>query len=244
MSRMTSAGGRRSLTTSSSTGPPSPVSRPASGTGAASPAATRGSRPSWRDPRLAVGIGLVAVCALVGARVLGGADDTVAVWSVTSDVVPGQTVALAGLRAVTLRFTDDVDANRYLSADQPLPGNAVLARAVGAGELLPRDALDADGTMRLVELPLSVQSDAVAATVRAGTVVDVWVTPKSDQDDRSVRVLSAVPVLDAPQGESSLGPSSTRQVVVGLDADQQALLPRALDRLAVGTVVLTSRGER
>src|SRR4051812_4756282 len=46
---------------------------------AASPAATRASRSRWRDPRLVVGVAVVAVCGLLGARFLGGADDTVAV---------------------------------------------------------------------------------------------------------------------------------------------------------------------
>ena len=45
------------------------------------PAALRGQRPAWRDPRLWIGIVLVAASVVVGARVLAAADDTVQVWA-------------------------------------------------------------------------------------------------------------------------------------------------------------------
>ena len=51
--------------------------------------ATRVRRPGWRDPRLAVGLVLVAAATVAGARLLATSDDTVAVW-VTTIAGPGR----------------------------------------------------------------------------------------------------------------------------------------------------------
>src|SRR6478736_5540715 len=53
------------------------------------PTAVRATRPGWRDPRLWVGVLIVAVSVVAGARVLAAADDTVAVWAVAADAGPG-----------------------------------------------------------------------------------------------------------------------------------------------------------
>ena len=41
----------------------------------------RGHRPAWRDPRLWIGVVLVAASVVAGARLLAAADDTVQVWA-------------------------------------------------------------------------------------------------------------------------------------------------------------------
>ena len=55
-------------------------SRPGIAEAAPAPAVRRLRSSRWRDPRLAVGVVLVAASVVVGARVLAAADDTVAVW--------------------------------------------------------------------------------------------------------------------------------------------------------------------
>jgi len=100
-------------------------------------------------------------------------------------------------------------------------------------------------------VPLSVPAEAVPATLRVGTVVDVYVTPdaavsgsrSSGQPGsvRSILVFDDVAVLAAPRAGTSLGPSATRQVIVGVGTDQAGQLPTALAALSSGTVVLTAR---
>jgi hypothetical protein len=73
--------------------------------------------------------------------------------------------------------------------------------------------------------------------------VDVWVTPDGDGGaTRAVLVLEGVRVVSAPRSGSALGPSTTRQVVVGVPADEQGVLASALARLATGSAVLVKRG--
>jgi hypothetical protein len=195
-----------------------------------------------------VGLGLVAVCALLGARFLGGADDTVGVWVARGVLNDGQQVGPADVVRRQVRFDSQADADRYLSADTALPDGATLDRTVGDGELLPRGALHAAGPGAVTELPLSVDADAVPATVHAGSVVDVWVTPTNvaagagaaaPRAARSTLVLDDVPVVAAPRVGTSLGPTATRQVIVGVGADQRSELPTSIAALAAGHAVLT-----
>src|SRR3954463_4573862 len=53
------------------------------------PPATRLSARRWRDPRVVVGVGLVALSVLLGTTLLGAADDTVAVWRGGGGPPPG-----------------------------------------------------------------------------------------------------------------------------------------------------------
>lgn len=207
-----------------------------------SPPARRTAGPSWRDPRLLVGVLLVAGSVLLGAQLLAGADDTVDVWSVRGDLTAGTPVTARDLQPAQVRFTSAELAGRYLSADD-LPDGMVLLRDVAAGELLPRAAVGSAPRERLAELPVSVASEAVPAGLRVGELVDVWVTRPAEgtQERRAVRVLEQVRVIAAPDRSSALGPASTRQVLVGVPADEQ-LLADALAGLADGGAVLVRRG--
>lgn len=222
--------------------PPGPSGPPV----LASPEASRVRRRPWRDPRLVVGVALVAVSVLVGARLLAGADDRVAVWAARSAMSTGQPVGPGDLVRTRVRFDSQHDADRYLSADAaPAPGT-VLRRDVGAGELLPRAAISGRAAADLVEVPLSVPSDGVPATVRVGSVVDVWVTPDratvpagEATPGRATLVFDDVSVVAAPRTATALGPTATRQVIIGVGGDQRSELSRALARLSGGSVVLT-----
>lgn len=208
-----------------------------------SPAAARPPRRSWRDPRLLVGLVIVAACVLAGARLMAGADDTVAVWTLRADLPAGSPVDEADLESARLRFGSEEAAGRYLSASAVIPEGMVLLRDLGAGELLPRAALGPEGARGLAELPLSVASELVPSGLRPGELVDVWVTPPQRAGSaEAVRVLEQVRVVAAPREGSALGPATTRQVVVGVPEDEDDVMARALTQLAEGVVVLVRRG--
>jgi Flp pilus assembly protein CpaB len=205
-----------------------------------SPPAVRAPRPSWRDPRLAAGILLVFGSVLVGARVLAGADDTVAVLAAARPLAAGQALTADDLQTVRLRFQDEAEADRYLAGSTAAVEGTVLVRAVGEGELVPRAALGGT-TEGLVELPLSIDPGRVPASVRVGSVVDVWVgdSPESREPGSgpsAEKVLTSVPVLAATRGAG--GVSGTRQVVVGIPDDDEDLLAGVVGRLGEEASVL------
>lgn len=213
-----------------------------------SPAASRHRRTPWKDPRLFVGVALVAASALLGAALLDGGDSGVGVWVTRTALAEGQPVAAGDLVSREVGFAEQRDADQYLPADQPLPEGATVDRAVGAGELLPRSAMRTGTAEPLIEVPLSVAPTALPVTVGVGSVVDVWVVPDaaataprgSDVGPMARRVLPGVTVLHLSRPTGPLGGGAERQVVVGLGPDLEAALPAALGSMAGGSVVLTS----
>ena len=206
------------------------------------PDATRARRAGWRDPRLLAGVALVAVCMLAGGWLMAGLDDTVGVWALRRDLPAGAAPSSSDLEVRQVRFADAEAADRYLAATEQPPSGQVALRPVGAGELLPRAALGEQTKRDLVELPLSIQYDDLPATVRVGSVVDVWVVPPegSQTEGRATAVLREVSVLGLPRSADAFSGRGTRQVIVGAPTGDHAL-DRALGAIATGRVVLTRR---
>lgn len=210
------------------------------------PAATRSRRPGWRNPRLLLGLVLVAGSVVLGARTMAAADDTVGVWSLERDLPAGATVQRDDLVRRQLRFPDAATADGYLSAADVPPAGATLSRPVSAGELLPRAALEDDETADLVEVPISVAQDDLPATVRQGSTVDVWVSPDvatvGAGKVTATKVLADVTVVAVPRSADSLAPQATRQLIVGVPAARADTLGTALGGISDGRVVIARKG--
>lgn len=187
-----------------------------------SPPATRVAQPGWRDPRLWIGVLLVAGSVVLGARLLAAADDTVAVWAFAEAQGAGAEVTSDGLVATRVRFDDPAELDLYLRADEDLPEGVVLRRGVGAGELVARSALAPADELDLRHVPLEVSPGSVASSVTEGSVVDVYVDdaarrrgPSGDQP-----VLAGVTVVAAPDTAETFAVSGTRQLVLAVPADK------------------------
>ncbi|MEQ6903839.1 hypothetical protein [Nocardioides sp. YIM 152588] len=179
--------------------------------------ALRLRRPGWRDPRLWVGVLLVAVSVVAGARLLASADESVAVWAVDDAAGAGAVLGEADLVARRVRFVEDTDLTLYFPADQPLPEGSVLTRSVGAGELLARSAVAIDPSGGLVQVPLEVEAGRVPGAVAAGSVVDVYVDDRAQsRGSDGIKLLGAVTVVDAPAFDAAFAVSGYRQVVVAV----------------------------
>lgn len=224
----------RGTTASTPAGPGDPDLRP--------PPASRATRAGWRDPRLVVGVVIVAGSVLLGARVFAGADDTVAVWSARTDLPAGTRLSVDDLTTVQVRIAGS-GVDRYLRAHEvPAPGGT-LVRDVEAGELLPRAAVAATDAPDRVEVPLSVAPEDVPDSVRPGAVVDVWVTPTvvgpDEQRARARLALDDVVVVAVPTSRDSLAPRTVQQVIVGVEEGRSGEVAEALGLTADGRVVLT-----
>lgn len=231
----------------------------------------RTSTPGRRDPRLWVGVLIVAVSVVVGARLLASADDTVAVWAADTDLVAGSAVADGDLRVVHVRFRDGDDLDGYVLADETPADDVRLTRDVGAGELLPSAALGAGDAADVLHVPVPVENVRVPPSVRAGSVVDVWASgdaveqPAADPGTGgdagggstaapepgsttvpgttgAVRLLEGVQVVEAPSSESQLGGVGDRQLVIAVPEEQQEAVGPALAAIATGVVTVTVRG--
>jgi hypothetical protein len=188
------------------------------------PAAMRGRRAAWRDPRLWIGIVVVAASVVVGARVLAVADDTVQVWAAADDLGAGQRVAAEDLVAQRVRFADSDALAGYFNVDDELPADLELTRSVTAGELLPRAAVGAPERTGLVEVPIAVDPELVPPSVGPGDLVDVYVVAPITAEPGATEApeaptgpaLTAASVVAAPELSSSFGTSGKRQLVLAV----------------------------
>lgn len=159
-----------------------------------SPPASRLEPPSWLDLRLVLGVLLVLVAVVVGARVLATADDTTRVWGLTRDLAPGSAIAAGDLEPVRVRLLDADDA--YVSADGAAPTGYLVTRGLGGGELLPRAALrdpqEQSEDLRDVSVP--VDRGHLPSDLGSGELVDVYVTREEAASPTDL-VLRDVPVL-------------------------------------------------
>lgn len=180
---------------------------------------------------------------LLGARLLAAADDTVGVWVAARDLGAGSPVTRDVLTVAQVRFRDGETAQHYLTTQAPLPPQAVLGRDLAAGEMLGRTVVVSEQSAPF-ELPVVVGAAGAPEDVAVGDVVDVWVAPSAGTGSTrpAERMLTSVPVVRTAGTAGPLGEAATRQVLLGLDAEQVDRLSPMLARMADGTVVLVRHG--
>lgn len=219
------------------------TSDPAGGPG--SVWATRLRRPRWTDPRLLVGLVLVAVATVTGSRVVSAADDTEPVWAVSAPVRAGDPVRPADLVATPTQIGNDgAGASAYLPAGSAPPGG-IYIRDLAAGELVPTAAVGESTARRGVEVPLSVEPGDAPSDLAPGDLVDVWAVPAEPAaalaaPPPAAQVLSGVEVVAVAGPAGGLGATGL-QVLLRVVSSRDAL-GRPLARLSGGSVVLVRVG--
>lgn len=208
------------------------------------PAAVRSRTSGWRDPRLWIGLVLVAGSVVAGARILGQADDTVAVWAAATELQAGHVLTADDLTATRLRFADATDAERYLGVDDTLPDELELVRPLGQGELVPVGALGAGSDEEVVEVSVALPADGVPTGLEAGSRVDVWVVGEDGRGRTTASIaLSDVAVVAAPRAAESFASSgSARQVVLAVPSAAEGALATVLAASSDGAVRIVGRG--
>ena len=180
-----------------------------------SPAARRLAAPRWLDTRLVLGVLLVLVSVLVGARVLAGADRSQLVWAANRDLAPGSLLSAGDLVAVQVRLFDT--AALYLDASEPAPVGYAIGRGLGRGELLPDDALlrpGVDVDLRLVTV--LVEFGHLPPDLTDAQHVDVWVTPDRDRAAPAPVARVSQPAAKPPGGAVSAPPELAQLVLSGV----------------------------
>jgi hypothetical protein len=183
-----------------------------------SPPARRVRRPGWRDPRVGVGVVLVAGSVALGTWVVGSATRGDAYYAAADTLTPGDPLDATRVRVVDARLGEAGSA--YLRADAALPDGAVLTRVVGSGELVPAAALAgaADVGLRPVGVPIT---GPLPSSVVAGASVDLWLTEPpaavvggESTPARATPVATGLVVADVVADRALLGAASTTSVEV------------------------------
>lgn len=206
------------------------------------PVAGRLQRPSWKDARLIVGVLLVLVAVIVGARVVAMADDTHSVYVAARQIVPGQEVTSDDLVPTQVQLGEE--APQYVDASGGLEAGTFALREVRPGELVPASALGGRQDVGVKAVTVPVDSASAATFVR-GSVVDVWISPR-DPDSATVQyqepdlLLSEAVVSRVPEDAAALGvgPAGTAVQIV-VPEERVADLIASVDQEASVTLVPT-----
>ena len=123
------------------------------------------------DPRLIIGIVLIAASTTGVWALVSGFDDSIEVYVARDTITAGSAIEIDDLAVESVRLGSS--AGRYLLADQLADRDLVATRTVPAGEFVPRSAVDeADRTgLSVVVVP---SRGPVPKGLSAGDRIDVW----------------------------------------------------------------------
>ncbi|WP_127792947.1 hypothetical protein [Agromyces sp. LHK192] len=184
------------------------------------------------DPRLALGLLLVAGSSVGVWALVDGLDTTTRVYAVAESVPTGTRLEASDLVEVSVRL--GAAAERYVVPGDLPESGAFTTRTIEAGELLPRSAVAEREASDLATLVVPVRG-AVPGDAGPGDRVDVWTAKRVDQqtfEPPSVLVPDAeISAVLEPEG-----------AVAGGDLSIELLVPRAkvaavLQALAAGDAV-------
>ncbi|HWB65205.1 MAG TPA: RcpC/CpaB family pilus assembly protein [Mycobacteriales bacterium] len=195
------------------------------------PRPRRLNSPRWLDGRLVLGVVLVLLSVVAGARVFAASSHYTSVYLARHQLTPGERLAPGDLAVGRVRF--DGQGARYVAASRQPPVGYVVTHYVGANDFLPLDAVAARdpqvGDARFVTVP--VQSGHLPSGLGHGDLVDVYVTVKrsgAGPVPSPSRVLSNAPV-ESTDAASELADGPTDSVVLSVPSAQVADLVHAVE---------------
>ena len=176
-------------------------------------------KPSWKDPKLIVGILLVLASVAGVISLVGAADQTAEAYTAREAIAVGEKLTVDKLNRVKVRLGDL--EQHYLTPGTGVADGLVAAQRIGKDQLVPRESLgQLDGLDRK---PVAVTIDeALPAQAVAGSRVDVWVALPDTRNGFSqpTLLLPGAEIAQITPGSTALG-SARSTVVMVLVADGQ-----------------------
>lgn len=185
-------------------------------------------RPSWKDPRLLLGILLVAASVAGVVALVAGLDRSTEVFTARTDLTVGQRLRTEDLTVTRVRLGDAAPA--YLGPGALPPDGAVVTRHVPRGELVAASAVGRPDALDRKPVAITV-TEALPREAVAGARVDVWVAmpgPNPNTYLKPARLLPGAEIAEVTTTTSALGAS--RQTVLQVLVDD-ATMPQILDAL-------------
>ena len=176
-------------------------------------------KPSWKDPRLLVGILLVLASVVGVVSLVGAADQTVEAYTAREAIAVGEKLTVDKLNRVKVRL-GDVEQH-YLTPAAGVEDGLVAVQRIGKDQLVPRESL---GQLDALDRkPVAVTIDEVLpGQAVAGSRVDVWVALPDTRNGFSqpTLLLPGAEIAQISPGSTALG-SARSTVVMVLVTDEQ-----------------------
>ena len=204
--------------------------------GSAAAEGARLKRPSWKDPRLLVGILLVLASVVGVVSLVGAADQTTEAYAAREPIAVGETLTTDKLHRVKVRLVEV--EQHYLTPETGLDAGLVAVQRIGKDQLLPRESVgQLDGLDRK---PVAVTvEETLPDQAVAGSRVDVWVALPDTRNGFSEPslLLAGAEIAQITPGSTALGSSrSTVVMVLVPDAQMPKLLGAQANKAKIAVV--------
>ncbi|WP_445153901.1 hypothetical protein ACTWLI_11035 [Arthrobacter sp. Hor0625] len=181
-------------------------------------------KPSWKDPRLLVGILLVLASVAGVVSLVAAADQTTEAYAASEPIAVGERLDADKLHRVRVRL-NDVEPH-YLTPESGVPGDLVAVQRIGKDQLLPRESFGRPDGLDRKPLAITVE-EALPPQAVPGSRVDVWVALPDARNGYAepTLVLPGAEIAQLTPGSTALG-SQRATVVMVLVPDGQ--MPKLL----------------
>lgn len=185
-------------------------------------AATTGARlkpPSWKDPRLLVGVLLVLASVVGVISLVGSADQTAEVYAARDSIAVGEKLTADNVVRAKVRLGET--EQHYVTVEAGLPDGLVAVQRIGKNQLVPKESLATVDALDRKPVAVTVD-EALPPQAVAGTRVDVWVALPDARNGFSEPklLLPGAEIAQVTAGSTALG-SSRNTVLMVLVADSQ-----------------------
>lgn len=193
-------------------------------------------RPSWRDPRLLVGVLLVLTSVVGVISLVGSADRTTEVYAAKDSIAVGEKLTPDNVIHAKVRLGETEE--HYVTVESGLPEGLVAVQRIGKNQLLPKESLGKVDELNRKPVAVAIEETLPAQAV-AGTRVDVWVALPDERNGFSEPklLLPGAEIAQVSTGSTALG-SSRNTVLMVLVADNQmpALLGAQANQAKISVV--------
>lgn len=181
-------------------------------------------KPSWKDPRLLLGVLLVLASVAGVVSLVGAADQTTEVYTARGPIAVGEKLTPENVNRVKVRLGDA--ESHYVTAESGLPEGLVAVQRIGQDQLLPRESLGQLDALNRKPVAITID-ETLPEQAMAGSRVDAWVALPDTRNGFSEPklLLPGAEIAEVVPGSTALGSSRTTVVLV-LVTDEQ--MPKLL----------------
>ncbi len=206
--------------------------------------AARLRRPSWRDPRLLMGILLVLVSVAGVVFLVNSADRTTEVYAARDGIGVGEALTADNVVRAKVRLGES--EQHYIPVESGLPEGVVAVQRIAKDQLVPRASLGEVDQLDRKPVALTIDETLPSQAVE-GARVDVWVAQPDAKNGYSEPklLLPGAEIAEVTAGSTALGSTKTTVLMVLVeDSHMPALLGAQANEAKISVVWNPGGGSR